>query len=115
VHRVNILSIGAMFGEIALISNNKRTASIKCLNYVTCATLTEKQVKDISRKYPEVLSKLKARRIEYNDCWKSFLRKLILSVEYFKNLNANTIEELIYSLRQEYYEVNKVLFKTGSI
>lgn len=104
-----------MFGEIALISDNKRTASIKCLNYCTCATLTTKQVKELSRKYPEILSKLKARRKEYNDCWKSFLRKLIQSVEYFKNLSVNTTEELIYSLRQEHYEANKVIFKTGRI
>ena len=35
VHRVDILSAGSMFGEIALISNCKRTATVRTLNYCT--------------------------------------------------------------------------------
>jgi CRP-like cAMP-binding protein len=112
-HQIDILSPGAMFGEISIISNCKRTATIQSLNYCTCATLTEGQIKDITRKYPEVYSKLRARRKEYNDCWKRFLRKLILSVEYFRRCKPETIEELIYSMRQEYVESNKVIFKAG--
>ena len=113
VHRVDILSAGSMFGEIALISNCKRTATVRTLNYCTWATLTQQKVTELIRKFPEVLSKLKARRSEYNDWWKMFLRKLITSVDYFKRCKPNTIEELVYSLRQEYVEANKVLFKTG--
>lgn len=66
-HMIDILSPGAMFGEISIISNCKRTATVRSLNYCTCATLTIVQVKEIIRKFPEVLSKLKARRSQYND------------------------------------------------
>lgn len=70
-------------------------------------------VKDMSKKFPQILSKLKARRGQYNDIWKTFLRKLIMSVDYFKDLKNNTIEELIYSLKQELIEPNHVITKVG--
>ena len=59
------------------------------------------------------MSKLKARRSVYNDCWKQFLKNLIMSIDYFKKCKPNTIEELLYSLREEYIESNKVIYKAG--
>jgi CRP-like cAMP-binding protein len=71
-----ILKIGDMFGEIALISNCKRTASVKCLNYNSCAKINYDSFKEMCRLFPFMLYKMKQNRSEYNDKWKIFLRKL---------------------------------------
>lgn len=59
------------------------------------------------------MSKLKSKRSEYKDVWKSFLKRLINSIEYFKNLQITTTEEILYSLKQELVETNQVIAKPG--
>ena len=112
---VDMLTNGAMFGEVALISNCTRTASVRCLNYNTCATINEKAFKDICRTFPDVIPKFKHKRSKYNDKWKRFLRSLINNTEYFKNLSFMTQEELLYSLKAESFEEGQVIFDNGDI
>lgn len=96
---VKILLPGALFGEVALIANCKRTATIKSLNYCTCASLTATYFKEMCRLYPEAFSKLKEKMRQYNDKWKEFLIKLVQGVSYFKGLTRIAEEELIYSMK----------------
>ncbi len=54
-----VIYSGALFGEIALISNSKRTATVKTLNYCTCASLYREEFQDLCLYYPDILNKLK--------------------------------------------------------
>ena len=95
---VRILKEGALFGEVGLIANGRRTATITCLNYCTCAALSLVNFREMCRQFPETYNKLKEKRKKYKDKWKQFLRRLVLSIEYFQGLSENSIDELIYSL-----------------
>lgn len=110
---VAILHPGDMFGEIALISNCKRTASVRCLNYNTCATIDQTKFREMCRHNPDIVEEFKIKRSKYNDKWKKFLRSLINSTEYFSRLSFMCKEELLYSLTPEFYEEGQVLFENG--
>jgi len=70
-----------MFGEIALVSNCPRTATVRCLNYNTCAILNESAFKDMCILFPEVVYKFKYKRAQYKDNWKMFMSRLISNTE----------------------------------
>ena len=110
---VRVLESGSIFGEIALITDCPRTASIKCMNYCTCASLPIEGFREVCKLFPETLTKLKKRRSEYRDRWKNFMFKILYTVYYFKDLSSNTLEEIFYSLETDYFERNTVLVEAG--
>jgi CRP-like cAMP-binding protein len=110
---VNIPLAGSQFGEVSLISSCKRTATVECLNYCILAQLSSLHFKEMCKLFPDVLKKMKEKRSTYNDMWKQFLRRLVLDIPYFKNLESNTIEELIYSLVLETHNEDDVIKKSG--
>lgn len=50
---------GSMFGEIGLLCESKRTASIMSLHYSTCAVLSHDLFKELCEQYPEAAMKIK--------------------------------------------------------
>ena len=110
---VRVLQSGSIFGEVALITDCPRTATVKCLNYCTCASLPIEGFREVCKLFPETLTKLKTRRSEYRDRWKTFMLKIINTVYYFKNLSDNSIEEIFYSLETDYFEKDTVLVEAG--
>ena len=112
---VRLLEEGSLFGEVALIANGKRTATIRCMNYCTCAALSNASFKEICKHFPETFHKMKENRKLYDDKWKQFLRQLVSSVPFFRELSENTLEELLYGLEQEFHEKDAVLFKPGDV
>lgn len=112
-HSVGWMEQGVMFGEIALISNCARTATVRCLNYNILEAQDEGSFQEMWRLFPEVISKFKQKRSEYNDKWKKFVRSLIVSTEYFKNLSFSIHEELLYSLTPHSFEEGSIIFDHG--
>jgi len=51
---VRNLEAGDYFGEIALMYNIKRTATINCMNYCTFASLNLDQFKEMCRTFPDI-------------------------------------------------------------
>ena len=44
---------GDIFGEIALITKNRRSATVKSKNYTTIAALSQEKFTDICNRFPE--------------------------------------------------------------
>ena len=59
-----------MFGEIALINDTVRTATVKSENYCTLATLSKKVFYDLCQNFPDIIVSIKEKSLEYNDPWK---------------------------------------------
>ena len=92
------LKEGDLFGEVALLHNIKRTASVGCLNYCTFATFTDDDFKEVCRAFPSFNREIRKKKNLYKDKWKDFCRDCIMEVEYFKDLPPMVIEEIIYML-----------------
>lgn len=109
-----ILKHGDFFGELALISNNKRTATVKSINYCNCALLSREDFQDFCIFFPAVLNRLKKKISTYNDKWRIFQKDMLRNVDFFSRLDENTIDELSLTLRDQFYEKDSYAFESGN-
>ena len=103
---------GDHFGEIALVFDSARWATVRCTNYSTLAVLHQKKFNEIVHKYPEFTNLLKNKIFEYKDGLKMFLESCLLKVDYFQQCDQNTLNEIVFHLKQEHYEADQFIFKT---
>lgn len=106
---------GSYFGEVALLKNCKRTASVISKNYSTCARLDKSSFFRLIERYQFVKdSMLEHMREEYQDKWKKFIKRCIRNIDYLSfGISDKIVEELTYlfeltSLKEENY-----LFQAG--
>ena len=68
---------GMLFGEVALIAQTKRTATVKSKNYCTLAALVEENFYEMCQQFPDIFFKMKKETKKYNDKWKLFQKRLL--------------------------------------
>ena len=65
---INCLETGAMFGEISLVFDCKRTATVVSRNYATCSALNKEDFEELCKKHPNLLLDLKDQAVSaYKD------------------------------------------------
>ena len=62
-----VLHEGNYFGEVALISRLKRTASVKAIKNSTLSTMSRKVLQEAKKEYPQIYLSLKSRLNVYAD------------------------------------------------
>ena len=87
-----------MFGEVALLHNCMRTATVKSRYYCTLASLNAQYFEDMLQQFPEFHHKMKEHTKKYDDPWKRFLKRILTNVDYLKGANEQILEELYYNL-----------------
>lgn len=80
---VRTLGSSALFGEVALLFNCKRTATVNSINYSIVAKLQRSKFEFICTEFPELIEKLKREFNNYNDPWRYFMKTILKSVSYF--------------------------------
>jgi CRP-like cAMP-binding protein len=97
---IKILSDGDSFGELALLSNKSRSATVKCKEVSYFAVLSQRDYKRILRTDAE---KAIHDRVEY-------LKKLPM----FFGSNVKTLRNLAYMMTECTFRKNQVLYYEGS-
>ena len=117
VHQTKIgkLKKGNYFGEIALITNLKRTTTIKSVEYSTIAFLTRESFESIKKEFPQVYINFKENIKNYNDRDFEFRRNMVRNTPYFKHLDQEIIDEIVYLLRPNRFDPNTIIIKHGDI
>lgn len=113
--RINRLTSGKYFGEIALVTNLKRTTTVKAVDYTTLAYLTRENFEAIRKEFPQVYLNFKRNIARYKDSDFEFRRSMIKNTPYFRNLDDEIINEIVYLLRPNRYDPNTVIIKYGDI
>ena len=113
--RINRLGLGKYFGEIALVTNLKRTATVKAADYTTLAYLTRENFMDIKREFPQVYLNFKYSIKNYTDKDFEFRRSMIKNTPYFRNLDDEIVDEIVYLLKPNRYDPGTIIIKYGDI
>lgn len=84
---VRVLCPGDHFGEISLLYNCPRTASIQSRNYNTLAGLRKDMFRVIDQEFPEFKHELTRHLFKYNYRKKQFLKSAFQKIEYLQDLD----------------------------
>lgn len=78
-----LLIEGDHFGEIGVIYDCKRTATVVSRNYNTMARITSARFHDLSNEIPKYVDALKRQVFQYDERFKRFMMRVIAKIPYF--------------------------------
>ena len=108
------LGPGSHFGEIALIYNCKRTATVKSGNYSTFAKLTQEKFRELSQYIPELNSVIKKYIITYDDPVKRNIIQMFKRIEFLaEGIPQSLITQLLYTTPSRQFDKGQLIFKPG--
>lgn len=81
---VKTLHAGNYFGEVAILKECKRTATVNSKFYSTMAQYDAAFLKDLIQSNPSIQLRMEKHMVRnYNDKLKSFLRESLRNIDYF--------------------------------
>lgn len=112
-HTVKVLDIGHYFGEISFLFNTDRTASVRSLDYSTCAVIPSDKLSNLFTKFPSFRVLLLNAVSKYKDPYRIFIEKTLAKVRYLQGLDSNNFNKLVYSLPVYSCPADSELFAAG--
>lgn len=109
----NVLKASDYFGEVAVINDCRRTATVRTNNYSTLASMAGTKFLEVFEKHPDAFKILKEKRRSYDDEWKRFLISNIKNVEYLTDSPDSLLEQLYYDLKEEDFTEGDIIFNAG--
>ena len=114
-HLVRKLKEGAHFGEVALVYNTNRTATVRTIDYANVAVLRKEDFIMVCHKFPKALDLFRIAAAKYHDSWKRFLKRTLRRCPYFKRVSGSTLSQVIYMLPTERVPPNTYIYKEGDL
>lgn len=104
------------FGEIGILFDTPRTASVKVSKYANVGYVQKNLFFGIMNKYPKTLDLLRLTALHAypRDPNKRYLYKNIIRLPYFKYLSLPVLWKLMYKLKVENYSENDIIYKEGN-
>jgi CRP-like cAMP-binding protein len=111
--RLKTLRPSDYFGEISMIYDCKRTATVTSMKYSTLAMLKKDFYKEILIEFPNLQEQLKKSIFQYKDRMKRFIINSIMKIEYFQNIGDDAVHDIIYSLKGKKFNKGEILQAPG--
>ena len=113
---VNTISSGAYFGEIAILKEWLRTATVMSKSYSTIAEYDKDSLLLILQRYPFIAQNMEKKiHKSYHDKWRKFIRQTIKNIDYFsKEIPDKIISEVSYLFELVTIEQDDYLFRKGN-
>jgi CRP-like cAMP-binding protein len=106
--KVRWLSQGQHFGEIGLLYESVRTATVKSSDYSTMVRIGKSMFDEMLTQFPDIELNMSEHAYKYDDPWKQFKKLVLGQVDYFDmqdQIEKNELlEELQYHVGEEYFE-----------
>lgn len=103
---------GEIFGEVAFLYNEKRTATVTSNNYCTLGKIPKDDVYEVLEMFPFVKTELLKRTCQYDDDVKMFLECALKTIPYLRDVPDDTINKLIYSMTFAKFDKGQKLMQT---
>ena len=97
-YRVKVLHQGAHFGEIAVLFETYRTATVRSIDFATLAVLSKEQLETLFSKFPNIKKAFFQSVIKYKDPYRMFIERTLNKLSYLQGLDGKAFNRLIYSL-----------------
>lgn len=111
---VGKLDEGDHFGEIAMIYNTSRSATVYSMNYNTFALMRVPLFRRLVQDYPEYEASLKKYVVaKYKDHRVLFLQRMVRRVEYLDKVPEDIMIDLIFSLKTKTFSKEEVILTPG--
>ena len=111
---VQEIGMGEFFGEVALVKECRRTATVKSKNYSTLAALNHSNFLELRSKYPEIMHKFNKKIRSYKDKWKKFQIRSLMNIDFLNHdISPFILESLSYKLSPMVIGYNEYLVKAG--
>ena len=94
---IRLLSEGDFFGEIGMIYNSIRSATVISRNYNTFSRFDYSQYSDLVNEFPEFESDLKQHIYNFNDIYAIFMQNMLSELPFIDNKTEKaTIFNIMY-------------------
>jgi len=104
---------GNHFGEIGMLFDSKRTATVRSENYGTLAILKKSHFTELTKTFESFSNLFKKQIFKYQDPLTTWLFMEMEKITYFRNVSLLTKQELIYGMERFTYEKGTLLCKGG--
>jgi CRP-like cAMP-binding protein len=113
LHQVKSLGPGSLFGEVAMIFNTTRSASVRSTEYSTLAQLPSEKLSNLFTKFPSFKTVLIKGLSLYKDPYRVFIEKTLSKLKYLHGLDSASFSTLVYSLPIYSCPADSELFTAG--
>jgi len=108
---LSILEESQYFGEIALLTDTHRTATVETNNYTTLARLGREHFKEMLKRSTSLTKAFMEKLHNYPDKWQAYLIKMLRSIPYFRKCSNEELSSLAYILKPKQYEAGSIIVK----
>lgn len=112
---VTYLIDGDHFGEIGMIFDSKRTATVQSENYGTLAMLKKVHYLELAKTFDSFATLIKKNIFKYQDEQTMWLQIEMEKIDYFAGLSLFTKQELLAKMVRKTYEKDALLIKRGQL
>lgn len=95
---------GDHFGEIGMIFDAKRTATVRSENYGTLAMLKKSHYTELTKTFEDFASEWRKQMLMYQDDLTLWLWLEMEKINYFRRLQLTTKQDIIYNMERVTYE-----------
>ena len=108
------LTNGDHFGEIAVLTKMKRTATVRAVDYSTISSLSSSAIQELETIFPTLVNKFRLGiQQNYKDNDFKFKQLMIQSVPFFSNLGEDIVWDIISLMKSEKFDRGSKIVKRG--
>ena len=99
MQQINELIVGNYFGELSLLTNLRRTATVYSIDKTTTGWIAKEDFHRLMKENPDLKSKLVDKMYKYTDNYIKFLLTMLKNVPRLRKISMVSLRSLAFSLK----------------